>query len=28
MLDETPEHDHQAGIETIPSIVGTEAFAR
>jgi hypothetical protein len=22
-LDETPEHDHQAGIDTIPSIVGT-----
>jgi GNAT superfamily N-acetyltransferase len=27
-LDETPEHDHQAGINTIPSIVGTEASAR
>lgn len=27
-LDETPEHDHQAGIDTIPSIVGTEASTR
>jgi hypothetical protein len=27
-LDETPEHDHQAGIDTIPSIVGTEASER
>jgi GNAT superfamily N-acetyltransferase len=27
-LDETPEHDHQAGIDTIPSIVGTEAHVR
>jgi hypothetical protein len=27
-LDETPGHDHQAGIDTIPSIVGLEASAR
>lgn len=27
-LDETPEHDHQAGIDTIPSIIGTESSAR
>jgi len=27
-LEERPEHDHQAGIDRIPSIVGTEASAR
>ena len=27
-LDEMPERDHQAGIDRIPSIVGTEASAR
>src|SRR6516225_10862004 len=27
-LNETPEHDQQAGIDTVPSIVGTEASAR
>ena len=27
-LDETPEHDHQAGVDTIPSIVGPESSAR
>jgi GNAT superfamily N-acetyltransferase len=27
-LDETPEEDHEAGIDTIPSIIGAEASAR
>jgi hypothetical protein len=27
-LDETPEHDHQVGIDMIPSVVGSESSAR